>query len=54
MVEVKIDGKAVELLEGNSAKDLAIQLKLNGPDQALGARINGVDRDLAHPFGRWG
>lgn len=40
------DQSSVELPEGSTAKDLADKLKLNGPNQALGASINGTTRDL--------
>jgi len=42
------DNRKIELPQGSSAKDLAEQLKLNEPAQALGANINGVNRDLTH------
>lgn len=51
MVKVKIkDDKTVELPAGSTAADLAKELKMTGPDQALAASINGVDRDLATPL----
>lgn len=40
------DKSSVELPEGSTAKDLADKLKMNGPNQALGACINGTTRDL--------
>lgn len=36
--------------EGSTAKDLADKLKLTGPNQALGAFINGKTYDLTHPL----
>jgi threonyl-tRNA synthetase len=44
------DKSAIELPEGSTAKDLADHLKLNAPNQALGAQINGTTRDLATPL----
>jgi threonyl-tRNA synthetase len=44
------DGSKIELPEGSTAKDLADKLKLTGPNQALGAHINGKTYDLAHPL----
>jgi len=41
------DQSSVELLEGSTAKDLADKLNLKGPDQALGASINGKTVDLS-------
>lgn len=41
------DNSKIELPDGSSAKDLADKLNLKGPDQALGASINGVTQDLA-------
>lgn len=41
------DRSEIELPDGSTAKDLADQLKLNAPNQALGASINGTARDLA-------
>lgn len=41
------DKTSVELPEGSTAKDLADKLKLNGPDQALGANINGKTCDMS-------
>lgn len=42
------DQSTVELPEGSTAKDLADKLHLNGPNQALGANINGKTCDLSH------
>lgn len=44
------DQATVDLPEGSSAKELAELLKLTQPNQALGAEINGVTRDLATPL----
>ena len=44
------DEKSVELPEGSNAKDLAEQLNLRGPHQALAVSINGKTRDLATPL----
>lgn len=44
------DLSTLELPEGSTAKDLADKLHLNGPNQALGAAINGVTKDLATPL----
>lgn len=38
----------IELPSGSTAKDLADKLHLNGPNQALGALINGTTYDLTH------
>lgn len=40
-------GEEVELEEGSSAKDLAINLKLTEPSQALAVVINGQTKDLS-------
>jgi threonyl-tRNA synthetase len=40
------DKSTITLPEGSTAKDLADKLHLNGPNQALGAHINGKTRDL--------
>ncbi len=44
------DNSKIELPAGSSAKDLADKLNMKGPDQALGASINGTTRDLATPL----
>lgn len=45
---IHLKGKGpIEVAEGSSAKDLASKLHLNGPDQALGAFINGKTVDLS-------
>ncbi len=44
------DKSSLELPEGSTAKDLADQLNLKGPNQALGASINGKTVDLSHPL----
>ncbi len=50
-VENKDSSKtAVEVPEGSSALDLAKQLNLTGPDQALGVRINDTNYDLDAPL----
>lgn len=41
------DQSTIELPEGSTAKDLADKLHLNGPNQALGANINGKNCDLS-------
>lgn len=48
-VKVK-DGSSIELPEGSTAKDLADKLNQKGPNQALGACINGTTHDLTHPL----
>ncbi|PJD95140.1 MAG: threonine--tRNA ligase [Parachlamydia sp.] len=50
---VKVIGTTVsevELPAKSTAKDLADQLNLKGPHQALGAEINGQTVDLSHPL----
>lgn len=44
------DKSAIELPEGSTAKDLADKLHLNGPNQAMGAQINGKTVDLSSPL----
>lgn len=44
------DLSSIELPEGSTAKDLADKLHLNGPNQAMGASINGLTKDLATPL----
>lgn len=44
------DQSSIELPEGSSAKDLAEKLNLRGPNEALGASINGKTVDLATPL----
>lgn len=41
------DQSSIEMPEGSTAKDLADKLKLTGPNQALGANINGKNYDLS-------
>lgn len=41
------DNSSIELPEGSTAKDLAEKLNLKGPNQALGAHINGKTKDLS-------
>ncbi len=43
-------GKRVELALGATAEDLAKKLNLTAPDQALGAKVNGVNVDLCYPL----
>lgn len=47
---VECQNKMVELPNGSSAKDLAEKLNQRGPDQALAAVINGVQKDLDTPL----
>lgn len=42
------DQSSIELPEGSTAKDLADKLNLRGPNEALGALINGKTVDLSH------
>lgn len=44
------DNSSIELPEGSTAKDLAEKLNLCGPNQALGAHINGKTMDLSTPL----
>lgn len=44
------DNSQIELPEGSTAKDLAEKLNLKGPNQALGASINGKTTDLSTPI----
>src|SRR5271156_613946 len=44
------DQSRVELPEGSTAKELADKLNLKGPNQALGACINGKTLDLSTPL----
>lgn len=44
-----VNGKAFDAQGIHSAKEIAEKLHLNGPDQALGVKINGVPRDLDTP-----
>lgn len=44
------DNSKIELPEGSTAKDLADKLNQKGPDQALGASINGTTLDLSTPL----
>lgn len=44
------DGTRKEIQEGSSAKDLADQLNLKGPHQALGVSVNGKTMDLSTPL----
>lgn len=42
------DRSSIELPEGSTAKDLAEKLNMRGPQEALGASINGKTVDLSH------
>lgn len=44
------DNSTLELPEGSTAKDVAEKLHLTGPNQALGASINGKTCDLTTPL----
>lgn len=44
------DNSTIETPNGSSAKDLANQLNLKGPEQALAVNINGKNVDLATPL----
>ncbi len=44
------DRSKLELPDGSTAKDLADKLNLKGPNQALGANINGKNCDLSTPL----
>ncbi len=44
------DNTQIEIEEGSNAKDLANQLNLKGPDQALAVNINGKNVDLTAPL----
>ncbi len=51
MLKIKLkDNSVIELPEGSTAKDLADRLNQKGPNQALGANINGITRDLSTPL----
>src|SRR3972149_2694776 len=45
---IKLQEKKIELPDESSAWDLAKKINLNGPDQALGVKINTVPYDLDH------
>lgn len=47
---IKYQNESVELPDKSTAKDLAEKLNLRGPDQALAACINGVNKDLTTPL----
>lgn len=50
-MHIKLKNKSsIELPDNALALELAQKLHLNGPDQALGVNINGVDFDLATPL----
>lgn len=40
------ESEKIELPEGSTVKDLADQLNLKGPEQAVAATVNGVNKDL--------
>lgn len=44
------DKSSIDMPEGSTAKDVADKLHLNGPNQALGAHINGKTCDLSTPL----
>jgi threonyl-tRNA synthetase len=50
MITVHYKEKQIQLPQGSTAEDLAKQLHLTAPDQALAARINGSTVDLIHPL----
>lgn len=47
---IEYQDEKIELSDGSGAKDLAEKLNLRNPDQALGANINGINKDLATPL----
>lgn len=48
-MEIKLsNGSSHTLKEGSKAAELATELKLTGPDQALAVSVNGTVRDLSH------
>ncbi len=50
-MQIKLkDQSSIDMPEGSTAKDLADKLNLKGPHQALGANINGKNRDLSTPL----
>ena len=48
-MDIIVNGKPFDAQGIHSAKEIAEKLHLNGPDQALGVKINGVPRDLDTP-----
>lgn len=48
-MDIIVNGKSFDAQGIHSAKEIAEKLHLNGPDQALGVKINGVPRDLDTP-----
>jgi threonyl-tRNA synthetase len=50
MITVNYKGKPIQLPEGSTAEDLAKQLHLTAPDQALAAHLNRITVDLFHPL----
>lgn len=50
-IKVRVQGhNEVEIADGSTAKQLAQQLHITGPEQALAVRINGTTRDLVYPL----
>ncbi|MCH9624874.1 MAG: Threonine--tRNA ligase 2 [Chlamydiales bacterium] len=49
-ISIQHKNQLIELPKRSSAEDLAQKLHLNGPDQALGACINGITVDLNTPL----
>lgn len=49
-MKIKANSKILELSPGNTAKDVALQLHLTAPEQAVSVKINGVLRDLTTPL----
>ena len=49
-MNVKYEGKFIELSEGMSGRDLADKLNLKDPHQALALLINGKVCDLSTPL----
>ncbi len=48
-MKIKLENESMfELSDNSTVLDLAHQLKLTGPDKALGARINGKNYDMSH------
>jgi threonyl-tRNA synthetase len=49
-IQVNADGHVIELPQGATGRDLATQLHLTSPEQAIGLLINGSLKDLSHPL----
>ena len=49
-MHMTVNGKSFDAQGMHSAKEIAEKLHLNGPDQALAVKINGVPRDLDTPI----